>query len=92
MSEEWTKWQDHDGKGCPCPGMWVMAEFSCGDVEEGLASSHGLSWVWDDPDPYAWNNGVHQIIRYRIRRPKALQQLIHMVETLPAHKPTYEDA
>lgn len=84
MSEEWGPWIEHDGKGCPCPGKWVMCIYSHGEIDEGPATREGRSWVWDNPDPNYWNNGAHQIIEYRIRRPRALLQLIEMVENLPA--------
>ena len=94
----WGPWIEHDGKGCPVKGMWVQL-FDEGPTSlepwEGLAGSEfdgtehitGSSWHWAVVESH-WG----AVIRYRVRRPKALQQLIQMVENLPAHKPTYEDA
>ncbi|MBL4766518.1 MAG: hypothetical protein JKY94_02185 [Rhodobacteraceae bacterium] len=79
MSDEWTDWRDHDGKGCPCLGQMVRVEFCGGRVLEAIAGSGGgKSWLW--------GSGYNKILRYRIRKPRALQQLIEMVEmveTLP---------
>ena len=86
MSEEWTDWFDHDGKGCPCKGLWVQAVFDRGFplISEGIALG---SWP-RFPDQWDWAVcdavGKARIIRYRIRRPRALLQLIEMVENLPA--------
>lgn len=94
MSEEWGPWIEHDGKGCPCVGLWVHAQQDCLPDYEGIAGRtvmhrgtceilHGAKLAgrsrWD------WSSGASaKVIRYRIRRPKALQQLIEMVENLPA--------
>jgi len=82
--EEWGPWIEHDGKGCPCLGEYVEAEFALPSNHkdmmgkaEGIASDGISSWYWG-------NNGFTDIIRYRIRRPRALTQLRDMVENLPA--------
>ena len=81
MSEEWTEWQEHDGKGCPCKGMWVRTEERGGLIEEHIAEG-----VRSDAPFSAWNweGWDTDIIRYRVRKPRALLQLIEMVENLPA--------
>ncbi|PCJ24134.1 MAG: hypothetical protein COA96_10335 [SAR86 cluster bacterium] len=91
MSDEWTDWRDHDGKGVPVPiGMfaeWVFCDFNF----EPLGQSSGMvkggnSWLWAGginrmkSNPARW---AAPFTRYRIRKPRALQQLIEMVETLP---------
>lgn len=48
------------------------------------------AWFWYFGDPFVWYDGTFArpdpngfIIRYRIRKPRALRQLIEMVESLP---------
>lgn len=89
MSEEWTEWLDHDGMGCPCIGKLVQIEQGNGRIQEGIAGQQSMlrgvhpndpksMWVWN------WKPKAFWIIRYRIRKPRALLQLIEMVENLPA--------
>ncbi len=62
------------------------------------SEARGLSWNWEWRR--AWllrrivvlDNGNDPIIRYRIRRPKALRDLITLVETLPAPAQPMVDA
>lgn len=93
MTDEWGPWIEHDGSGCPCVGYYIQIELDRDAKRhpdrfiainsrtfEGLLSidlSLGAEWSWD------WGA---RVMRYRIRRPKALLQLIEMVETLPEHK------
>lgn len=90
MTDEWGPWKDHDGKGCPCVGKWVQIELDqdaecCpsdwaqlsprmfeGHVSEELAE--GAEWYWE------WGP---RAIRYRIRKPRALLDLIKMLKNLP---------
>ncbi|MGN7867770.1 hypothetical protein ACTJI6_02695 [Paracoccus sp. 22332] len=91
--EEWGPWVQHDGKGCPCFGMMVKVALFDGTVlvcrvgsvrtREELNTSPFSGWVWHIPEPA-------RVRAYRIRRPRALQQLREMIETLPA--PEREDA
>ena len=91
-SEEWGDWQDHNGGPQPVSDKTIVAvEFRDypDDLQEWNADpdhAPACAWVWrhDGRDD--------DIIRYRILRPKALQRLIKMVENLPAHKSTYEEA
>ena len=94
---EWTEWISHNGKGCPVPvGTWVMTETNFDGVvvciagmtrigqsgyrAHGAENTEGLSsWVWLEEGP-----GYFGVIRYRIRKPRALTQLRDMVENLPA--------
>lgn len=94
MSDEWGPWIDHDGKGCPCVGRIVKVQFVDLEVRDITAADTGI-WLWTDPEEpqRGWFRGVDElginyasvpVIRYRIRRPRALLQLIDMVENLPA--------
>lgn len=92
MSEQWTEWRDHDGKGVPAElkvGMQFEAEGlfpdDGPDEYEGVFTGecynlNGGCWNWENRLIYC------RAIRYRIRKPDALQQLIEMVEALPAQK------
>lgn len=94
MSDEadWGPWVDHDGRGCPLPvGTVIEGVFERRPgryvIAVGTVGPHdmGLSWDWSwwmqrAPDGFL----VSRLIRYRVRRPKALRDLIALVETLPA--------
>lgn len=70
MSEEWGPWIEHDGRGCPCLGMYVRIEWPDGEFLDGIAGSNGgYSWDWSNSD---WADPV---IRYRIRKPRGLEAL-----------------
>jgi len=88
---EWGLWIEHDGKGCPCVGMWVQALRTTGIIAEGIAGSQcaakGFSpdspasaWVWiKHPDRTSdW------FIRYRIRKPRGMAILEAILADLPA--------
>lgn len=83
--EEWGPWIEHDGKGCPCLGMWVHCVFMMrsGDTSElqGIAGAlGGRSWDWK-------NKGfAARIIRYRIRRPRGMEVLDQILADLPKVK------
>ncbi len=94
MDEDWGPWIEHDGKGCPCLGMWaerygVSKTHFAGmpgvkEITKAGIVVNPLAWDWDNyglPGPRGLL--IPKIIRYRIRRPKALRDLIHMVENLP---------
>ena len=97
MSDEWGPWIEHDGMGCPVRGMWVETITNKpGWTEDGVLTDRKIyftsgplrSWDWS----YA-SKGFVMVIRYRVRIPRALQQLREMVENLPAPtKPVEIDA
>lgn len=81
MSEEWGPLVFHCGDDmprCPCPGMWIKAVGGHGGKYEGLSHAEKLDPHW------AWHDEFEPIVAYRIRRPRALLQLIEMVKNLPA--------
>lgn len=99
MSEEWGPWIEHDGKGCPCKGMYVRMQGQNQKIQgplitrEGWADKVQYSWDWETASgrqgPFMLRDGrragsVASILRYQVRRPRALLQLIEMVENLPA--------
>jgi len=83
---EWGPWIEHDGKGCPCVGQYVNAVHCTGFENYTVAGSdpefmktkfpHG-SWNWGN-SPYA-----SRIIRYRIRKSRAMKLLQSIVENPP---------
>ena len=90
MSEEWGPWLENYGLRPVSSSVHVAVEIrGINDPEDLIANPEcdlAGNWHWEilgvDGD----------ILRYRVRRPKALQQLIQMVENLPAPSKQYEDA
>lgn len=91
MDEEWGPWIEHDGKGCPvAQGMTVQAMHNKNRV---VAFQVGVPWrclfsgLRGDGSERDWIWGAYEndapILAYRIRKPKALRELIDMVENLP---------
>ena len=77
MTEEWTDWIEHDGKGCPCVGKFAHVVTDDGREHFCIATMDGRSWN------ALYLKSHAQIIRYRIRKPRALQELIELAENLP---------
>lgn len=78
----WGPWIEHDGKGCPCVGMYVQAEHVNIILSEGIAGlSDGKCWTYGNKqDMVTWTIGSNgkrgiPVIRYRIRKPKGLTLL-----------------
>lgn len=94
MSEEWSNWFLHDGKGCPCAGCMVEAVFERAtysvitysvvrtriDPPELFIAGSGGGQSWD------WSNWPKhsRILRYRIRKPRGLTILENLIADLPA--------
>lgn len=88
---EWSEWRDHDGKGCPVVGAIVEAAHG-GIPNEvftaGAHTSYGIlrpthsRWHWARPENLL--PAEFYILRYRVRKPRALRDLIELVENLPA--------
>ena len=80
---EWGPWIEHDGKGCPCVGQYVQSEERRGLIEDHIASSgkntSGNAWDWSSC-PHC--QGYH-IVRYRIRKLRAMKLLQSIVESPP---------
>ena len=85
MSDDWTPWKDHDGRGCPCVGevvqvalmdltgrLFVPSELFIAGAEcsaERIDPARSVLSAW------VWPLGKPEpgrIIRYRIRKPKGL--------------------
>ena len=79
QQEDWTEWFLHDGKGCPCVGKYVHCEYTGGGEYFAVAKGNPAAWEYDWlPDQF------NKIIRYRIRKPRALLDLIQLTADLPA--------
>ena len=85
MTEEWGPWIDHDGKGCPCVGQYVAIQVR-GPVPSGSIPIGNIdcdiaeTWAW-------WHDGQYDdIIRYRIRKPRAMKLLQSIVENPPKQR------
>lgn len=86
MGEEWTDWIEHDGRGTPPD---VIGNF----VHMIGTEAWVMGMVRKPYAPFDWSNfckpipgksSVYdKIIRYRIRKPRALLDLIDLVENLP---------
>lgn len=99
MSDEWGPWIEHDGRGCPVAigtivnvdfedGRSLICKACCnrrsGYVGPTVQNPRISAWFWAHPE-----NTIHpfdRIIRYRIQKPRALLNLIEMVENLPTKK------
>lgn len=83
---EWGPWIEHDGKGCPCVGQYVYVIYADDNDEYGIAFGGG-SWTYGDVDDYdTWLDGCEPIIRYRIRKPRAMKLLQSIVENPPKQR------
>jgi hypothetical protein len=90
MDGEWSDWFEHDGNSMPVPEGHYMAAFSAEmdgseTYTEGINNGFSPCWFGGGADGHGtfWC----PVIRYRIRKPKALLALIDMVQALPAPQP-----
>ncbi|CAM3093052.1 hypothetical protein PANO111632_02740 [Paracoccus nototheniae] len=100
MSDEWGPWIEHDGESVPNLGRayldaWVWCIWERAERRAPEIPPERVQFWSDDIDDDCWIIGPNDcslIVRYRIRRPRALLQLIEMVESLPDRQPVREDA
>lgn len=86
MSDEWGPWIEHDGKGCPCVGMFVhrIYERPGLDVKDGVVKSEKIGFVRNSGSGnWHWVRGYAPVIRYRIRKPRGLTILESILADLP---------
>lgn len=80
---EWGTWVDHDGKGCPVVGLFchVIGLGARGEHHEfkAIAREHPC-WDWTNFGKSGVDHGLcglwAKVTRYRIRKPRALLDLI----------------
>lgn len=92
MDETWGPWIEHDGKGCPCRGAFAHVVFARAIRGTASMASRGQSltptdWVGvvnpvGDDGSWDWSLRYVPIIRYRIRKPRALLDLIERAREL----------
>lgn len=79
--EEWGPLIQHDGKDCPVTGMFCEVHSWNGLSERGLITETTDTpctlWVWDRLCIFCYHR---RIVAYRIRKPRALLDLIRMAE------------
>ena len=86
MSEQWGPWIEHDGKGCPSiiiSGLKMEFIYRSGERHGGMTKPNILAapnWVWPKSNGKIFPTDC---MSYRIRKPRALQDLIKLVEELP---------
>lgn len=90
MSEdvEWGPWVEHDGRGCPLPvGTMIEAVYEwrvgcfCTEVHPVPRSTPSWDWRnWGRPYSATDPRLVMALRRYRIRKPRALLDLIRLAE------------
>lgn len=90
---DWGPWVEHDGRGCPVPLGMIVEAFAaapCGCASESIVflvdSDTCRASVWSGSRgncTTCFRVGVLIISRYRIRKPRALRDLIDLVENLP---------
>lgn len=89
MSEEWGPWIEHDGRGCPCRGMYVqaLAEKSIHAISSNTrmvkVSEYVMEGVASNGGSWSGNPYYNRYLRYRIRKPKGLQILEALLKDLP---------
>ena len=90
--EEWGEWRLHDGGPCPVKGCFVHIVFDEGWPREKFTVAMGdpVAWEWAVPRMPGVQWG--KVIKFRVRKPRALQQIREMIETLPAPSRQKEDA
>ena len=93
MSDEWGPWVEHDGKGCPCLGKVVRVTYGkrrggpiYNRIEE--VSETDAIEIADGLGSWTWKPGWNPIIRYRIRKPRALIDMIERAAELDRVKET----
>lgn len=82
--EEWGPWIEHDGNHMPPNGAIVRATFddlmTLTGVIDQSDETHINAFMWRGPAD------VSHVIRYRVKKPRALIQLREMIENLPIRR------
>lgn len=96
MDGEWGPWIEHDGKGCPCVGMMVHRVFDTEFdrlVGESVSPTKEHISICTDEEIDSWNGNcdhiigyIPQVIHYRIRKPRALLDMIERARELDDDK------
>lgn len=85
MTEEWTDWIEHTPGPCPVQDGTLTEvdgfELRPSDVDWVRRRTAGVAM--HNQHMWACLRHPQQVIRYRIRKPRALQTLIKLAESLP---------
>ena len=106
QDDEWGPWIEHDGSGLPlcvvARTIEVKAITNHGEPQSqiGYVDPQRLhhevyrAWNWSfyAKESLDGTFGYSKIIRYRIRKPRALIEMIERAESLPQTKPQEVDA
>jgi hypothetical protein len=93
MSDEWGPWIEHDGKSRPDNGVVAFVVRANGVAHEIIVGRSKFKfktsfsyknstpswWLWEEATPQ-----FGEVVRYRIRKPRALIELRDMIADLPA--------
>lgn len=84
--EDWGPWVEHDGKSCPLPiGTLVQMVFQSFNHKDRFYTKTGdvlggRSWYWKYWGKQVNGHVLTRIVRYRVKRPNALKELIKIAE------------
>ena len=79
MTDEWGPWIEHDGKGCPCVGEYVLCEYQNGKTWPPCIATGSIE-AWD----HSYMPFVYlKVIRYRIRKPRGMVILENLLADMP---------
>lgn len=86
-------WAVHDGKGCPCVGMYAEVEISGGRRRQILAGKENApAWRWTMLRylgvPVCWERDWEPVIRYRMKAVRGATLLHDLVNGVPSCEPT----
>lgn len=91
---EWGPWVEHDGKGCPLPvGIEVNGVEADGSNWIGVVIGYPDQFDEDDVNVWDWEHCQMQgcwdwrLVRYRIRKSRALRDLIEIAASPYAPPP-----
>ncbi len=93
QDEQWGPWIEHDGKGCPCRGAFCHITFQRPvrslnpsalrwGAQVGPSEWVGVTNPTDGDGSWDWSSNYNPVIRYRIRKPRALLDLIERAREL----------
>lgn len=88
MDSVWGPWIVHDGSGCPLPAGTIVEvvyedRFGYKSASIGCTDGSGYSsWDW------TYYPELKKILRYREKKPKALEQLRELVASLDDEAPS----
>lgn len=87
MNDIWGPWIEHDGLHVPkgIAGEFVHSKFNQPglDVESGSVMDERMEHATGNPVAWIKTHGYCHIARYRIRKPRALIEMIERAQSIP---------